>query len=324
MKKIFLIIVLLLQAIPACAQVLSSTTGGKVLSPIVSVQNSNVFDFRDSYGWNFATNFGWQDAQVVASNRLVAMGTTPPSRYPNSTIQITVQPGDNPIPGCPGCHERNEVLNMFTPVGHDETVGGTAFYAESIWIPSDFQNDGGISTGGFFWNISNQMHGPDTGAGACNGLSPSFAICFSCGEPPSGTAMGVPNTHLILDVRGGECASATRAVIDLGTRVTAQWIDLVFQIHWAIDNTGYVNVWTRTNETGTLQQVQLDGLTPIPQTNTPTMYALSGVAVTTNYWKHGMYRDGGAGYNTVYYSSPFVRAQTMAAAAIQSFGGQYP
>lgn len=309
------LILLLFCLFPLSASALSVTPGGAQTIPFTSG-----YSFYDGTTHVFSQNFNWQRAQVVAANRIVFLGPIPPAGYPYDAVQITVQPGDQPIVGCMTCHERNEFLEMFTPLGLDEIPGNDEWYGLSLWVPTDFQTDFGVGNGGFFWNIVAQLHGPD--AGCINGGSPNFAISLADGEPPDATwpsPNGVPNTHIIVQVQGGDCTTPAINVIDLGTRILGQRIDLVFHANWEIDSTGWIDTYTRVGGVGTLQQVELDGVTPIPRLNAPNYYSISGVPVTQTYWKHGLYRNGGS-FNTVYYSGPFIRTNNFHDAAVGAFG----
>src|ERR1035437_4018228 len=97
--------------------------------------------FRSTIGGNFASNYNWYGEQVIGASNAVAQGNGSPSRFPNSTIQWNINPGDTPIPDL--ATERDEFLFAFKgSPGYDVTVYGMyeciakAFYLPAGWTDS--------------------------------------------------------------------------------------------------------------------------------------------------------------------------------------------
>jgi hypothetical protein len=298
-----LILALLLLAFPAHAAVLA-TTGGNIFYPVISLDYPSTFIFRSIYGNNFANNFGWNLAQVTDSTRYIAQGVSSPSRYANASVMVTVNAGDSNAGG-----ERNEMLRM-TANGIDTNstyFGVTEYYAISVFMPTSWQDDDHSPP----WAIVMQLHGADTNTGAA--ASPSIVLDLS-------TVAG----HYTLTTRGGiNGGSITVTNTDLGTHVLNQWVDFVFQVTYADDATGAINVWTRTNNSGLLAQNQVGTGTPISTITGPNTYSTSSNVLQNQYWKSGLYRGATNSFNSVVYLSPLTRAATMSGAAANSFGG-YP
>lgn len=272
--------------------------------------------FTDKTNQSFSNNYGWDSAQMVAANRAVALGTST-ARYPNSSVQYTVNPGDNSGLG----NERNEFLEMFGSSQQDESLSPVpVYYAISIRLPDTFTNDGGVSTGGFSWDIFTQLHGPDSGG--CGGKPPFIALLTQC-RNPNDICGGIPPTHMMFDHETGSCSSPIDGYLDLGAYTTNVWMDFVWKVIWANDNTGLIDAWTRLNETGPLLHTQLDGVTPIVPYRGNTWKSTGGTPVTTSYWKTGVYTNHQNATITIMNAGPLCRALTLQDAALCAFGS-YP
>lgn len=279
-----ILLVLLLLSSNACA-----FSGGSQQFPYVTG-----YSFRDKVNQNFAGNYNWKGAQIVNANRAVAQGIALPSRFPNSTVMWTIQPGDNPIGD--GTN-RNEVLQMFNTSDNDENgSSGTQYYGYSLYVPSAGWTCPVLTP--FF--VVMQLHGPDS-----DGLSPAFSLDL-CNFSQT--------NHYIIETNGGEFTSPTKLNTDLGPIIFDQWQDFLFEVTWAIDNTGQVTVWERSNLTGVLTQTA--------SYNTPTLYASGGVA-QNHYWKSGIYRIAGLATTITVYEGPLSRATNMQDAATAAFN-QWP
>lgn len=302
MKKILLALLFALVSVPA----LASTT---LSMPEVSFVDKLNQGFNANYGWYFGT-------QVLSASRAVAMGSSALARYPNSSVQFTVNTDDNSAFG----NQRNEYLGMLGSSLLDETPGTTPiYYGMSIYFPSaTFSNDGGVSTGGYAWEITGQFHGPDTGCYS----QPNLAIITQCHNPDTNCG-GFGATHMIFQVVGGDCVTPTVNLYDLGAYPTDQWIDIVLKIVWATDSTGTITTWTRTNKTGSLKQTKLDGTTAMPVITQANFYMSSGVPVTKMYAKQGLYEEHQLAHTNIIYEGPLVRASTFHDAALAAFG-TYP
>lgn len=291
-RFIFFILLLFVQTLPVEANARAS--GGSLLAYTTG------YSFLDSAGRSFGLNYGWQGAQVVDSTRAVAMGTSQPSRYSNSSIMFTVEPGDDP--NSDG-HNRNEFYGMFPGANNDEGASsGTQYYAISVYVPNTWQDPS--------WFICFQLHPPNTNTGTSS--SPSFSL-----------QMATLPGHYTLSVQGGDVNSVVQNQVDLGPYVYNEWVDFVFEVTWSASASGSVTTWTRVNGVGALQQFETDGVTPIATRSAANLYSASGVTQTGFYWKHGAYRNTGLAFSSIYYSSPVVRAPDFQDAALAAFG-QYP
>ena len=255
--------------------------------------------FRDVINTTQSGKYGWLSQQVVDNTRIVFSRPGEPSRYQNGTLKVTVKPNDHPIASV---GERSELLWMLNSSGDDENgSSGTQYYGVSLYLPSSW-----VDTSG--WCIPVQLHGPDN-AGSSQNI-PVFALDVS----------KVPN-HYTLTQAGGDNSAVIRLDTDLGTHVYDTWVDFLFKVTWAIDNTGATSVWTRTGGVGQLVAKQVGTGTTITPWNTPTLYSAGGVALS-HYWKRGLYRNPEVFASTLYASS-FSRAANEADAAWAAFG-QWP
>lgn len=261
------------------------------------------YSFRDVVGYNFANNYSWHvGSQVVAPSNAVFMGTATPSRFPNSSVRWTLLSTDNPLGDG---SNRDEFYAMLNGSSIDENASsGTVYYGISIYLPDTWVDP---TIAAFPYFLAFQLHQPN----ASSAPAPAFALDLSF----------VPG-HYTLRQLGGDDSSPVSHQVDLGTHVYDQWVDFLFEVTWAIDNTGYTAVWTRTNKTGALKQVQIGTGTPITPWNTPTLSSSGGIA-WNHYWKHGAYRSLGESTTAVYYSGPVSRATTMQDAASAAFN-QWP
>ena len=242
--------------------------------------------------------YGWRDKQVVVNSRILAVNS--PVRYSNggnNALQVTVQPGDNPISST---GERNEILNMITGGGALIPVNagtGDEAYAISVNLPSGYVYPAGSNPFAIFL----QLHSADLTPYA--GLSPSVAL----------DAGGMIPGEWALAYRGGDVGSFVSHYIDLGPLNLNQWEDFVLFIHWSATGGGSIIVYMRANESGPLIYMGIF--------TGANLYSSNGT-VNNHYWKTGFYRSVFAQTN-VLYESQVVRAPTIAAAALAAFGS-YP
>ena len=162
----------------------------------------------------------------------------------------------NPDPNGPN-GERSEVL---TETG--ERAGDESWWAWSTYFGQDFRPTEGTS-----WNIFTDWHNTE----------------------PSGQA----NVHFEVNTLtspwtiqmrtfGGQQDQNQRIFVLSDFRRDA-WVDFVFHVRWAPDNTGFVEAW-------------VDGQPVLPLTNTPTIYEGQGV-----YLKQGLYRLRSSETSVVYH-----------------------
>jgi hypothetical protein len=162
----------------------------------------------------------------------------------------------NPNPDAPQ-GERSEAL---TQTG--ERPGDESWWAWSTYFGDDFR-----PTEGTFWNIFTDWHN----------------------TAPSGQA----NVHFEVNTLtspwtiqmrtfGGQQDQNQRIFV-LSDFKRNTWVDFVFHVRWAPDNTGFVEAW-------------VDGRPVLPLTNTPTIYEGQGV-----YLKQGLYRARSSVTSVVYH-----------------------
>lgn len=262
------------------------------------------YSFRDiitapSYG----AKYGWGSIQAMSVDRL-AYETTIHRRSDIGCIKVTVGAGDDPINST---GERAEVLAMLNVGDNDENgSSGTKYYATSVYIPSGFQSPS-------LWGIVMQLHGPNSYTGAA--ASPSFAF-------------DIINGRYKLNQRGGDKNSPTYCNTDLGAIVYDQWVDFVFKVTWASDNTGATAVWTRVVKPGAVLEQKLvdtnnNGST-LTEWNTPTLYHNGSGTIEGHYWKKGLYRSEES-FTNILYLGMTSRADNFHDAVLGAFGNYlYP
>lgn len=298
MKLFCLIVALCLAAIPSCA-----SSGG---SQAVDVTSG--YSFRDIIGSNYNANYGWNSRQMGQPSRAVFMGGSQPSRYPMSTVQWTIQDGDDPLNNG---SNRNEVANMFGATQQDESLAsGTQYYGISVYIPDTWVAPSGAGN----WFIVLQLHGNDTNTGHSG--QATFQFLLSSGLNTAGHYSIRTVGGLITGA--GTIAAQNDVVTDLGALVYNGWVDFIFKVTWAIDNTGQVTVYKRIVGTDAT-------LVQIATYSAPNLYTTDGITAQAQaYWKRGIYRGPpGVQGTDVIYVSPLTRSTIMQNAAFGSFG-QWP
>jgi len=275
-------------------------------SPVLGWGGSQQISYVDGYSFrdivncpSYGQNYCWKSIQAVSSNRLEF--TSSISRTPFGAIKVTVNSGDDPISST---GERAETLWMFSTAGapdDDEGISsGTKFYATSIYIPEGFQSPSS-------WGIVLQLHGPNAYGGTAAG-SPNFALDITGG-----------NYHL--EQRGGDKDNPTITTHSLGAISYNTWVDFVFEVTWESSAEAAINVWTRANSAGALQQryVSADNNgSSLSGWMAPNLYSESGVP-QTGYWKRGFYRSEEA-FTNILYLSTLCRADNLKDAATCAFG----
>lgn len=286
---------------------ITSFVNGAAVSPAFTTP-ANIA-FRDIINEPQSAFYGWQVQQIVANDRITPAQALEPQRSAAGTLKITVEPGDNPISST---GERNEYASMFLPTGNDVNGTTPSFYIGiSLYLPS-YAWAGKTNFGANPWCIALQLHGPDSGIPANQG-SPVFEL-----------NMGTTEGFFTCVQRGGPTTNVQKVTTNLGAIIYDTWLDFLFQITPAIDNTGYTAVWTRTGKTGLLQQKQLDANNngaAIAPWNTPTLYS-DGTSAYNHYFKRGCYRSV-VNFTTMFYASNVCRSTDFASCAWGAFG-QYP
>lgn len=267
--------------------------------------------FQDLLNNSQSVRYRWNSLQTVAANRTALQGTTQPLRsgYPNSAMKFTITNGDDPLSNS---SNRNELVGL-TAGAIDEVAGTTFYYGISLYLADTWVDPAGTG----FWYIVAQCHGNDSNTG--HSAQAMFQLLVASDlNPVSNSRRFTMRTCGGPITGGGTIPGADDIVTDLGPHVYNTWIDFIFKIVWAsdVEGTGHVTVWKRI--------VGVDSsLIQIADYAAPTMYSASGVTQTAAYWKRGSYilpnSLQGSGTN-FYYGSPFVKASTMADAAIGSFG----
>jgi polysaccharide lyase-like protein len=209
-------------------------------------------------GWrgNFETgSFSQWDLGVQALQGPAEVVSTR-ARDGRYSARFEVRP--NPDPDARG-GERSEIL---TQTG--EQAGAESWWAWSTYFGEDFR-----PTEGTHWNIFTDWHN----------------------TAPSGQA----NVHFEVNTLtspwtiqmrtfGGQ-QDQNQQIFVLSDFKRNAWVDFVFHVRWAPDNTGFVEAW-------------VDGRHVLPRTNTPTIYEGQGV-----YLKQGLYRDRSSVTSVVYHDA---------------------
>ncbi len=162
----------------------------------------------------------------------------------------------NPNPDAPQ-GERSEAL---TQTG--ERAGAESWWAWSTYFGQDFR-----PTEGTHWNIFTDWHN--------TGPSGQANVHFEVNTLTS------PWT-IQMRTFGGQQDQNQRTFL-LSNFKRDAWVDFIFHVRWAPDNTGFVEAW-------------INGQHVLPRTNTPTIYEGQGV-----YLKQGLYRAGSSVTSVVYH-----------------------
>jgi hypothetical protein len=162
-----------------------------------------------------------------------------------------------PKPSPDGFGERSEVLHRT-----GEQAGDESWWAWSTYFPDDFNPNPDT-----WWNIFTDWHHTGT-SGQANA---HFEV----------NTMYHP-WKIQLRTFGGQQDQNQRRFLLSDFKRNA-WVDFVFHVRWAPDNTGFVEAW-------------VDGEHVLPLTNTPTIYEGQGV-----YLKQGLYRGPSSVTSVVYH-----------------------
>jgi hypothetical protein len=160
----------------------------------------------------------------------------------------------------------NDLLSSFARTG--SRLGQTTFYRVAYYFPEDLNPN----RNGF--NIITQFHP------AGGGPPPCLEIDINAKKQPY---------ELEVKPRGGQSRHADLLVLSAG-EIPKQpaWVELIFGVHWAVDKTGWVEVWRRDGLSGSWNNV-------VPRTAAGTLYGDAKPAGA--YMKLGYYRgpDGKIG-----------------------------
>ena len=182
----------------------------------------------------------WLGMQALQGPATVVGTRARDGRY---SARFEVRP--NPSPDAPQ-GERSEVLHST-----GERAGDESWWAWSTYFGQDFR-----PTEGTFWNIFTDWHNTAP-TGQAN-------VHFEVNTVTS------PWT-IQMRTFGGQ-QDQNQQIFVLSDFRRDAWVDFVFHVRWAPDNTGFVEAW-------------VDGQHVLPLTNTPTIYQGQGV-----YLKQGLYR----------------------------------
>jgi hypothetical protein len=206
-----------------------------------------------SWRGNFETGTfsQWDGMQALQGPATVVSTLARDGAY---SARFEVRPNANP--GAPQ-GERSEVMQ-----NTGERAGTESWWAWSTYFGQDFR-----PTEGTHWNIFTDWHNTGT-SGQAN-------VHFEVNTLTS------PWT-IQLRTFGGQQDQNQRTFLLSDFRRDA-WVDFVFHVRWAPDNTGFVEAW-------------VDGQPVLPLTNTPTIYEGQGV-----YLKQGLYRLRSSETSVVYH-----------------------
>jgi len=239
----------------------------------------------------------WAAVQAVARDRITPDPTV--SRQAGwPALRIEVRSGDNPLRCCEGT-ERAEVAYMRASGGgriSENTWSGTQFIAMSVRLSPDYhspeQNSGE-------WAVFLQLHGPDALT-----APPVFALRTN-------------RERFYVMLNGGDLtqgARFTRLEFTDGTLNRGRWIDFVFRIRFAADDSGSIVVLRRNEGESRFRAVAAREGVATLQFNQGR-----GIWVGDHYWKAGMYRSSSP-FTTVHWMGAVVRATTFEKAEFAAFG----
>jgi hypothetical protein len=159
---------------------------------------------------------------------------------------------------------------------------GTQLYAISVMLDAGWKTPRGTNDGApvtcnvsWAWGIVFQLHGPDS-----YGASPAFALMASDTLNPGAKYTVSINAGML-----GSNPNGARKSFNLSRNSLAlgKWVDFIFQVHWAEDNSGWFNVWRRDqSETGFTLVGYAWGLA--------TLQRMATSSGQPHYWKAGLYR----------------------------------
>lgn len=160
--------------------------------------------------------------------------------------RIEVRPGDNNVAGS-GSGERTDLLiSRATTQGYE---GNEAYWAWSVFFPSDFQAPGGA------WNVFTGFHHTGT-TGQSN-------IHFDVRDMST----------IGLRVMGGDFNAPVRRDFSLAPLQKGRWYDFVFHVKWSPNpGVGFVEAW-------------VNGQHVVPKTMTPTLYFGQGTYLKQGYYR---------------------------------------
>jgi hypothetical protein len=207
-----------------------------------------------SWRGNFETGSFSQWSLGVQALQGPAQVVSTRARDGNHSARFEVRP--NPDPNVWG-GERSEIL---TETG--ERAGTESWWAWSTYFGDDFR-----PTAGTFWNIFTDWHN----------TSPS-------GQANVHFEVNTLTSPWTIEMRtfGGQQDQNQRIFSLLNFKRDA-WVDFIFHVRWAPDNTGFVEAW-------------VNGKHVLPLTHTPTIYEGQGV-----YLKQGLYRARSSVTSVVYH-----------------------
>jgi hypothetical protein len=216
-------------------------------------------------------NRNWMGLEAVAADRfkLVSDGVRS-----GTYARVEVRSGDNPLTCCEST-ERAEVYGMQDADSHpifENLSSGIQRYSFSVKFDEGWKTirdtNGGNKSDAF--GIFLQLHGP-------NALGSASALAFSATDQ-------IRFNTLVGDVNK---STITENNLSEGGLNIGHWIDFVFTVKYAADNTGFVKIMRRDEGDSSFQEV-------LNLTDTPTLQfdtRLNHGAVGNHYWKSGLYRN---------------------------------
>lgn len=237
-------------------------------------------------------NTNWRSLESVAPDRFTLIND---GVRPGTYARVEVRSGDNPLAGC--CYEsdRAEVHGMQnaddSPLA-ENLASGTQQYHVSVKFDETWQPITGPGEFGMFL----QLHGPDA-----FGTSP--ALAFNATD----------QIRLFTLTGDIDTSSAISHDMSNGSLNIGKWIDFIFTVGFAADDSGFINVSRRDEGDASFTQV-------LSLTNTPTLQYSSSFAdgaVMDHYWKHGFYRSRQE-FTSVVYLDGFTRQQVAVVPEPQS------
>lgn len=151
--------------------------------------------------------------------------------------------------------------------------GATSWYRDDLYLPSGFQ-----PTRNTNWNFFYEIHNyPDSPGDAMIALGVDMDTQDGCGAANEG--------RLSTEIQGGSTSTPTYGWICGPSWQANHWYDIVYEIHWDYQSTGWVKEWLDGRLLGTY--------------NGPTLYYFTSLnGPGQGYLQHGFYRptDARAGY----------------------------